>query len=112
MYDLATGQTTQVAQHDEAIKCIKFLDQGQNIMATGGWDKVIKYWDTRSPQPIGTVQLPERCYAMDAKGPMMVVGTAEKHVCIFDLNNPTVIFKVRLPSMTVSFLLTYRVTRP
>jgi mRNA export factor len=41
------------------------------------------------------VQLPERCYAMDAKGPLMVVGTAEKHVCIFDLNNPTVIFKVK-----------------
>lgn len=93
MFDIATGQSTQIAQHDEPIKCIQFLEQG-NILATGSWDKTIKYWDLRSPQPIGTVQLPERCYAMDAKGPLMVVGTAEKHVCIFDLNNPTVIFKV------------------
>ncbi|KAI8075631.1 WD40-repeat-containing domain protein [Thamnidium elegans] len=92
MFDIATGQSTQIAQHDEPIKCIQFLEQG-NIVATGSWDKTIKYWDLRSPQPIGTVQLPERCYAMDAKGPLMVVGTAEKHVCIFDLNNPTVIFK-------------------
>lgn len=93
MLDVSTGQSTQIAQHDDTIKCIKFLDQG-NIVATGSWDKTVRYWDTRSPQPVGTVQLPERCYAMDAKGPLMTVGTAEKHICIFDLNNPTVIFKV------------------
>jgi mRNA export factor len=98
MFDIATGQSTQIAQHDEPIKCVRFLDQG-NVVATGSWDKTIKYWDLRSPQPVGTVQLPERCYAMDAKGPLMVVGTAEKHVCIFDLNNPTVIFKVNFYSI-------------
>ncbi|KAI7898471.1 WD40-repeat-containing domain protein [Cokeromyces recurvatus] len=92
MFDIATGQTTQIAQHDDTIKCIKFLEQS-NVVATGSWDKTLKYWDLRSPTPVGTVQLPERCYAMDANGPLMVVGTAEKHVCIFDLNNPTVIFK-------------------
>lgn len=95
MFDIATGQSTQIAQHDEPIQCIQFLEQG-NVVATGSWDKTIKYWDLRSPQPVGTVQLPERCYAMDAKGPLMVVGTAEKHVCIFDLNNPTVMFKVSI----------------
>ncbi|KAI8388118.1 WD40-repeat-containing domain protein [Radiomyces spectabilis] len=91
MFDITTGQTTQVAQHDEPIKCAKFLDQG--ILATGSWDKTVKYWDLRSPTPIGTVALPDRCYTMDIQGPLMVVGTAEKHICIFDLNNPTVIFK-------------------
>jgi mRNA export factor len=93
MFDVSTGQSTQIAQHDDTIKCVKFLDQG-NIVVTGSWDKTVKYWDLRSPQPVGTVQLPERCYALDANGPLMVVGTAEKNVCIFDLNNPTVIFKV------------------
>ncbi|KAI8891187.1 WD40 repeat-like protein [Backusella circina FSU 941] len=92
MFDISTGQSTQIAQHDDTIKCVKFLDQG-NIVATGSWDKTVKYWDLRSPQPVGTVQLPERCYALDAAGPLMVVGTAEKHICVFDLNNPTVIFK-------------------
>lgn len=95
MFDITTGQTTQVAQHAEPIKCVKFLDQAQQILATGSWDKTLKYWDLRSPQPIGTIQLPERCYALDSSGPLMVAATAEKHVCIFDLNNPTVIFKVR-----------------
>jgi len=95
MLDISTGQSIQVAQHEDAIKCIQFLNQG-NIIATGSWDKTIKYWDTRSSQPIATVQLPERCYSMDTKGSLLVVGTAEKHICVFDLNNPTVIFKVSI----------------
>jgi mRNA export factor len=94
MYDVATGQSTQIAAHDEAIKGIKFLDQGQQILATGSWDKTVKYWDLRSPQPIGTVTLPERVYSMDTRQQLMVVGTADRHILLFDLNNPTTIFKV------------------
>ncbi|KAI8344821.1 WD40-repeat-containing domain protein [Chlamydoabsidia padenii] len=93
LFDVNTGQSSQIAEHAEPIKCVKFIDQGQNIVATGSWDKTLKYWDLRSPQPIGTVQLPERCYSMDSHGPLLVLGTADKHVCIFDLNNPTTIFK-------------------
>lgn len=100
MYDLATGQSSQIAQHDESIKCAKFLEQG-NVLATGSWDKTIKYWDLRSPTPIGTVQLPERCVAMDIKGQLMVAATADKQVCLFDLNNPTTIFKVRLVDLNL-----------
>ncbi|KAI9319861.1 WD40-repeat-containing domain protein [Dichotomocladium elegans] len=96
MMDITTGQTTQVAEHAEPIRCVKFLDQGQSILATGSWDKTIKYWDTRSPQPIGTVQLPERLYTMDTKGNLLVAGTANRHILLFDLNNPTTIFKQRL----------------
>ena len=53
----------------------------------------MKYWDLRSPQPLATVQLPERCYAMDAAGDLLVVGTAERHVLIFNLANPAAPFK-------------------
>jgi mRNA export factor len=41
------------------------------------------------------VQLPERCYTLDVSYPLMVVGTAERHVLIFNLTNPTTPFKVR-----------------
>jgi mRNA export factor len=30
---------------------------------------------------------------MDTKGNLLVVGTADRHVCIFNLSNPTAIFK-------------------
>ncbi|CAM0141748.1 RNA export factor gle2 [Umbelopsis sp. WA50703] len=93
MYDVATGQTTQIAEHADTIRCIKFLNESQNIVATGSWDKTVKYWDMRQPQPVSTVQLPERCYSMDISYPLMVVGTADRHVLVYDLNNPTVAFK-------------------
>jgi mRNA export factor len=31
---------------------------------------------------------------MDVKGPLMVIGTAERHILIYDLNNPSTPFKV------------------
>jgi len=58
--------------------------------------RLIQYWDMRTPNPVSTVQLPERCYTLDVSYPLMVVGTAERHVLIFNLTNPTTPFKVRL----------------
>lgn len=45
VFDVATGQTSQVAQHDEPIKCIRWIDaQGQGLLATGSWDKVRSFF--------------------------------------------------------------------
>ncbi|KAK9473835.1 WD40-repeat-containing domain protein [Dipodascopsis tothii] len=96
LYDLQTGQATQIAAHDAAIKGVRFVDAGNSgsqMVATGSWDKTLRYWDLRSPTPVSTVQLPERVYAMDAAQKLLVVGTAERHLCVFDLNNPGTIFK-------------------
>jgi mRNA export factor len=49
----------------------------------------------RTSNPVSTVQLPERCYTLDVSYPLMVVGTAERHVQIFNLTNPTTPYKVR-----------------
>ncbi|CAO3600289.1 unnamed protein product [Absidia cylindrospora] len=93
LFDINTGQSMQIAEHSAPIKCVKFLDQGQTMVVTGSWDKTLKYWDLRTRQPIGSVQLPERCYSMDTQGSLLVVGTADRHIIIVDLNNPTTIFK-------------------
>lgn len=92
MWDISTGQGTQIAAHQAPIKEIAFLD-GFNLVVTGSWDKTLKYWDARSPNPVGTVTLPERVYAMDAAAPLLVVGTAERHILVYDLKNPTVAYK-------------------
>jgi mRNA export factor len=43
MFDIATGQATQVAQHDAPVKTVKWVDTPQGgILATGSWDKTIK----------------------------------------------------------------------
>jgi len=95
MLDLNTGQQMQVAQHDAPVSCVKFVNhpQGQ-LLITGSWDKTVKYWDARSPTPAITVPLPERCYSMDLKYPAFVVATAERKFLIYNLENPTVVFKL------------------
>lgn len=43
MFDVTTGQSTQVAQHEGPIKVVKWVDSPQGgILATGSWDKTIK----------------------------------------------------------------------
>jgi mRNA export factor len=43
VFDITTGQSQQVAQHDAPIKVVKWLETPQGgILATGSWDKTIK----------------------------------------------------------------------
>ncbi|KAH9911888.1 Poly(A)+ RNA export protein [Amylocystis lapponica] len=94
MFDVTTGQSQQVAQHDAPIKVVKWIESPQGgVLVTGSWDKTLKYWDLRQSAPVSTVQLPERCYTLDVAYPLMVVGTAERHIQIFNLTSPTSAFK-------------------
>ncbi|KAF5371866.1 hypothetical protein D9615_009527 [Tricholomella constricta] len=94
MFDVTTGQSSQVAAHDAPVKVVRWIDApGAGILATGSWDKTIKYWDLRASQPVATVTLPERCYTFDVQYPLMVVGTAERHIQIFNLTNPNTAYK-------------------
>lgn len=62
-----------------------------------------QYWDLRTANPVATVQLPERCYSLDIVYPLMVVGTAERHIQMFNLANPNTAYKVRnVASMSVT----------
>jgi hypothetical protein len=53
-----------------------------------------QYWDTRQSTPVAKVDLPERCYTMDVSYPLLVVGTAERHIQMYNLNNPTAVYRV------------------
>lgn len=84
---LSGGQPTTVAVHDGPIKEIAWIPE-MNVLATGSWDKTIKYWDTRQQNPVHTQQLPDRCCTMDVRHPLMVVGTADRNLIVFNLQNP------------------------
>ena len=47
----------------------------------------------RSPNPVSTVQLSERVYAMDAKDKLLVVALADLQIAVINLDNPGVIYK-------------------
>ncbi|PPJ56699.1 hypothetical protein CBER1_09494 [Cercospora berteroae] len=98
MLDLGAGQTsggTQVAAHDQPIRCVKAFNAGGTpMLVTGSWDKTIKYWDLRQQQPAATLDAKERVYAMDIRNDsMLVVGTAERQIHVINLSNPTAFFK-------------------
>ncbi|RVW15728.1 Protein RAE1 [Vitis vinifera] len=54
---------------------------------------IFRYWDTRQPNPVHTQQLPDRCYALTVRHPLMVVGTADRNLIVFNLQNPQTEFK-------------------
>lgn len=60
---------------------------------TGSWDKTLKFWDTRSPNPMLSISLPERCYCADVDYPMAVVGTANRHIIVYQLEQQPKEFK-------------------
>lgn len=93
-WDLATGNCKVVAGHEGAVKhCFDVAEM--NYLATASWDKTLRYWDIRAPtgRPVGSVNLPERAYAMDVKHPLMVVGLAERKVVVYDVRKPAEVFQ-------------------
>ncbi|MBA0774676.1 hypothetical protein Gotri_009872 [Gossypium trilobum] len=87
---LSGGQPMTVAMHDAPIREVAWIPE-MNLLATGSWDKTLKYWDTRQSNPVHTQQLPDRCYALTVKYPLMVVGTADRNLIVFNLQNPQVV---------------------
>ena len=49
-----------------------------------------RYWDTRQPTPAHTQPLPDRPYALSVKHPLMVVGTADRNIIVYNLASPQV----------------------
>ncbi|XP_078153786.1 protein RAE1-like isoform X1 [Carex rostrata] len=89
---LSGGPPTTVAMHDAPVKEIAWISQ-MNLLVSGSWDKTLRYWDTRQAQPAHVQPLPERCYAITVNYPLMVVGTADRQLIVYNLQNPQTEFK-------------------
>jgi len=92
-WNLQTNQMVQVAQHNAPVSNCFWIEEN-NVLVTSSWDKSIKYWDTRQQNPVLSVELPERIYAMDLLHPLLVAATADRKVYVYDLQNPGKEFKI------------------
>lgn len=98
LLDLGAGATTaqQVAAHDQPIRCVRMIDvpgQATPVLVTGSWDKTVKYWDLRQPNPVASVVCQERVYSIDSKNNLLVIGTADRYINIVNLDKPTEFYK-------------------
>ena len=58
------------------------------MLVTAGWDKQLKFWDMRQSHAIHSQTLNERVFALSTMHPLLVVGTADRSMYIYDLNMP------------------------
>jgi mRNA export factor len=95
--DLNSSQTMTLEGHTSPVRAVRFVEipsANAPIIASGSWDKTVRYWDMRQPQPIATLQLPERVYAMDAAGPLLTIATADDSLQLVNLlGNPVQVWK-------------------
>ncbi|CAN9250440.1 unnamed protein product [Alternaria alternata] len=89
-----TVPAQQAKAHENGIKCVRwFQTGGQDYVATGSWDKTVKFWNLQGAEPVGTLTCQERVYSMDVKDQLLVIATAERHIHMVNLSNPTTIYK-------------------
>lgn len=77
---------TVMGYHDNAIRCVHFSPE-TNLLITGSWDSTVKCWDSRVPNCLSTCSLPDKVYTLDSVGELLVVGTAQRKVLIWDLRS-------------------------
>lgn len=92
--DLSTQQTMSIQAHEQPIRAVRYFEtNGQEMLATGSWDKKIKFWDLRSSNAVLSVDCQERVYTMDARDNLLVVGTADRYINIINLKEPQKFYK-------------------
>ena len=76
-WDLRRNQAYQVANHREPIQACRWINApNYKVLMTCSWDRSIKFWDVRTPNPILDINVPERVYCADVDYPLAVVGMA------------------------------------
>ncbi|KAF6770543.1 hypothetical protein AHF37_11099, partial [Paragonimus kellicotti] len=98
MWDLGSNSFTQVAAHDAPIKTVHFIAcPSYTCLMTGSWDKRLRFWDLRQATPILNLDLPERVYCAAVHYPLALVGTANRHVIAYNLENGPAIHTELIP---------------
>lgn len=80
------GIAQQIGAHDAPVKAVGFI-QSSNLVVSGGWDRKLKFWDCRSNNPVGALDMPERVYDLDVRGSVLVAITANRRMMIYNVGS-------------------------
>ncbi|KAJ4461836.1 putative Mitotic checkpoint protein BUB3.1 [Paratrimastix pyriformis] len=84
MYEFTSGQESILGSHDKAVRSVEF-NEARGIVVSGSWDRSLKIWDYRAKGAVSKHDLPEKVFTMTISGDRVVVGTAGRHILIYDL---------------------------
>ncbi|XP_063719032.1 mitotic checkpoint protein BUB3-like [Symsagittifera roscoffensis] len=89
------------ASHEAPVRCIVHCNHpsAPNVVISGSWDHTIKVWDVRMANPVQSYRHPDKIYAMSSCGDKLIVGTAGRHVMVWDMKNMSNVLQSRESSL-------------
>lgn len=88
VWDLISNQVIQIAIHDSAVSSCNWIKTPTySCLMTTSWDKTVKFWDTRTPTPLLTMNHPTKIVTAKVDYPVAVVTTILKKVYIYTLEH-------------------------
>lgn len=82
---VAVESNNTIKAHETCIKSI--YNYNNQFVITGSFDSTIKFWDLKSTNPVHTINLPGKLYAMDYKDQYLVAALSDRNVIVYDMNN-------------------------
>uniref|UniRef100_A0A7S0F0I8 Mitotic checkpoint protein BUB3 n=1 Tax=Hanusia phi TaxID=3032 RepID=A0A7S0F0I8_9CRYP len=85
-YDFTSETEAVLGNHDKAVKAVCWQKE-LGCCVSGSWDKQLKVWDLRQTACVNSALLPDKVFTMAVSSNRIVVGTASRHVWIYDVRN-------------------------
>jgi len=85
MADLNTAQIMQIGKHEIGAKSLCYI-QDSNLLISGGWDGMMKFWDLRQQDPCLTLNLQRKILSMSMTYPLLVVAQSDRVLSYYNLN--------------------------
>lgn len=90
-WDLTSNEIMEIGQHGGPVQTCKWIKTSKyTCLMTGSRDKTLKFWDTRTKDPIKIVELPGYCYSADVDSSVsttMAVICSGDNVILYSLEN-------------------------
>jgi cell cycle arrest protein BUB3 len=99
-YDLNSGQDITLGTHDKAVRCVEYHTDTA-LLVSGSWDKTLRGWDMRDRPGSAQFNLEtaDKVLTMSLAGNVLIVGTANRHVWLYDLRKMDEPFSKRSSSL-------------